>query len=106
METIMLTRQNAHRVTMVRRKDDPASTPVPFRWRGERRFGIGCFDHLIGEGDEARIIKPHEFDQWEVIETSHPGYLEALWDAAYRAHYWSSQHPDIRGEDEIGRAHV
>ena len=101
METIMLTRQNAHRVTMVRRKDDPASTPVPFRWRGERRFGIGNFDHLIGEGDEARIIKPHEFGEWEVVETSHPGYLESLWDAAYQAHYWSSQNPDIVGEDEI-----
>lgn len=101
MEAIMLTTQNAHRVTMVRRKDEPASAPVPFRWRGEHRFGIGNFDHLIGEGDEARIIKPHEFDRWEVVETSHPGYLEALWDAAYRAHYWSSQHPDIRGEDDI-----
>lgn len=101
MEAIMLTTQNAHRVTMVRRKDEPASAPVPFRWRGERRFGISNFDHLIGEGDEARIIKPHEFDLWEVVETSHPGYLEALWDAAYRAHYWSSQHPDIRGEDDI-----
>nr|WP_195461787.1 hypothetical protein [Alistipes sp. D31t1_170403_E11] len=101
METILLTKKNAHRATMVRRKDDPASTPVPFRWRGERRFGIGNFDHLLGDGDEARIIKPHEFDQWEVVETSHPGYLEELWDAAYRAHYWSSQNPDIRGEDEI-----
>ena len=61
MEAIMLTKQNAHRVTMVRRKDDPTSAPVPFRWRGDRRIGIGCFNHLIGEGDEARIIKPHEF---------------------------------------------
>lgn len=101
MEAIMLTQQNAHRVTMVRRKDDTASTPVPFRWRGERRFGIGCFDHLIGEGDQARIIKPHEFGEWEVVETSHPGYLEDLWKAAYDAHYWSSQNPDIRGEDEL-----
>lgn len=101
METIMLTQQNAHRVTMVRRKDDPASTPVPFRWRGERRIGIGCFNHLIGEGDETRIIKPHEFGEWEVVETSHPGYLESFWDAAYGAHSWSSQNPDIIGEDEI-----
>lgn len=101
METIMLTKQNAHRVTMVRRKDNPASAPVPFHWRGERRFGIGCFDHLIGEGDEARIIKPHEFGEWEVVEVSHPGYLESLWDAAYGAHSWSSQNPDIRGEDEL-----
>lgn len=101
MEAIMLTKQNAHRVTMVRRKDDPASASVPFRWRGERRFGIGNFDHLIGEGDEARIIKPHEFGEWEVVEVSHPGYLESLWDAACRAHSWSSQNPDIRGEDEL-----
>ncbi len=101
MEAIMLTQQNAHRATMVRRKNDPTSAPVPFRWRGDRRIGIGCFDHLIGEGDEARIIKPHEFGEWEVVEVSHPGYLEGLWKAAYDAHYWSSQNPDIIGEDEI-----
>ena len=101
MEAIMLTQQNAHRATMVRRKDNPASAPIPFRWRGERRFGIGNFDHLIGEGDAARIIKPYEFEQWEVVETSHPGYLEEFWDAAYHAHFWSSQNPDIRGEDEL-----
>ena len=101
MEAIMLTKQNAHRVTMVRRKDDPTSAPVPFRWRGDRRIGIGCFDHLIGEGDEARIIKPHEFEEWEVAEVSHPGYLESFWNAACGAHSWSSQNPDIIGEDEI-----
>lgn len=101
MEPVLLTKKNAHRVTMVRHKDDPSSTPIPFSWRGQRRFGIGNFDHLIGEGDEARIIKSHEFDQWEVVETSHPGYLEEFWDTAYQAHYWSSQSPDIRGEDEI-----
>lgn len=101
MEPVLLTKKNAHRVTMVRHKDDPSSTPIPFRWRGQRRFGIGNFDHLIGEGDEAHIIKSHEFDQWEVVETSHPGYLEEFWDTAYQAHYWSSQSPDIRGEDEI-----
>ena len=101
MEAIMLTKQNAHRVTMVRRKDDPTSAPVPFRWRGDRRIGIGCFNHLIGEGDEARIIKPHEFGEWEVAEVSHPGYLESFWNAACGAHSWSSQNPDIIGEDEI-----
>lgn len=58
MEAIMLTKQNAHRVTMVRRKDDPTSAPVPFRWRGDRRIGIGCFNHLIGEGDEAASSSP------------------------------------------------
>lgn len=101
METMLLTKENAHRVTMVRRKDEPTGTPVPFKWRGQSRFGIGNFDHLIGEGNEVRIIKPHEFDQWEVVETSHPGYLEEFWNAAYRAHYWSSQNPDIFGEDEV-----
>lgn len=101
MKAVMLTKENAHRVTMVRRKDEPASTPVPFRWRGQRRFGIGNFDHLLGEGDQARIIKPQEFDRWEVVDTSHPGYLETLWDAAYHAHYWRSQNPEILGEDEI-----
>lgn len=101
METIMLTKQNAHRVTMVRLKDEPQSAPVPFKWRGQRRFGIGNFDHLLGEGDTARIIKPREFEQWEVVETQHPGYLAEFWDDAYNAHYWSSQDPDILGEDDI-----
>ena len=64
MEAIMLTKQNAHRVTMVRRKDDPTSAPVPFRWRGDRRIGIGCFNHLIGEGDEARIITSSGSGKW------------------------------------------
>lgn len=101
MDIIILTRQNAHRVTMVRRKDDPQSAPIAFHWRGDRRIGIGNFNHLLGEGDAARIIREEEFKQWAVTATKHPGYLESLWNAAYDAHYWSSQHPDIRGEDEI-----
>ena len=30
MEIILLTKQNAHRVTMVRRKGSPESTPIVF----------------------------------------------------------------------------
>lgn len=101
MGTMFLTKQNAHRVAMVRRKDDPSSAPVPFKWRGDSR--IGNFNHLLGEGDAARIILPSEFELWEVVETSHPGYLEELWQAAYEAHYRICSTPEIWGEDEIAQ---
>ena len=60
METILLTKQNAHRVAMVRRKDNPASTPVPFRWRGERRFGIGYnkAGKIMDQMEAAGIVGP------------------------------------------------
>lgn len=103
METILLTKQNAHRVTMVRRKDSPESTPLVFKYRGKREFGIGNFYHLIGEGESERILPDKEFDQWEVVEASHLGYLDEFWEAAYHAHYWSSQRPETLGEDDITR---
>ena len=103
METILLTKQNAHRVTMVRRKDSPESTPLVFNFRGKRPIGIGNFYHLIGEGESERVLPLAEFDQWEVAEVSHPGYLDEYWEAAYRAHYWTSQRPETLGEDDITR---
>ena len=36
METTLLTKENAHRVTMVRRVDAPESEPVAFLFRGKR----------------------------------------------------------------------
>lgn len=101
METTLLTRQNAHRVTMVRRKDAPESTPAPFSWRGKRGFGIGNFNHLIGSGDEARTLPESEFTEWEAVAFSHPGYLEEFWTAACNARRWSSQDPELRGESDI-----
>lgn len=101
METTLLTKKNAHRVTMVRRKGSPESAPVAFKYRGKHGFGIGNFQHLLGEGDAARVIPENEFGQWEVVETAHPGYLEESWGNACHAHYWNSQNPELRGEDDI-----
>ena len=36
METTLLTKENAHRVTMVRRVDAPESEPVDYLWRRQR----------------------------------------------------------------------
>lgn len=100
MEAITLTKKNAHRVTMVRSKDAPESTPVAFHFRG-KNYGYCNYAHLIGDISDEKILPPDEFGQWEVTETAHPGYLEALWEAAYHAHYWSSQNPEMRGESAL-----
>lgn len=100
METITLTRENAHRVTMVRRKDTPGSEPVAFHFRG-KEYGYCSYAHLVGDPADGRILPPHEFGQWEVVETAHPGYLETLWETARQAYYWNSQHPDERGETAL-----
>lgn len=100
MDAITLTKENAHRVTMVRRKDAPESTPVAFHFRG-KKYGYCNYAHLIGEICDENILPPEEFGQWEVTETVHPGYLESLWEAAYHAHYWSSQNPEMRGESAL-----
>lgn len=96
-----LTKRIAHRVLTVRPKSMPQSEPIPFNFRGKRPFGIGNFYHLLGKGENERILPVKEFDQWEVVEVSHPGYLDEFWEAAYQAHYWSSQSPETLGEDDI-----
>lgn len=98
---MILTKENAHRVTMVRKIDAPDSTPVRFQFRGQHSPGIGNFRHLIGDGGQARVIAPAEFGEWEVVETKHPGYLEEFWNAAYSSHSWRSFSPDTLGEDDI-----
>ena len=47
METTLLTKENAHRVTMVRRVDAPESEPVAFLFRG-KRHGIAAIPILSG----------------------------------------------------------
>lgn len=47
METTLLTKENAHRVTMVRRVDAPESEPVAFLFRG-KRHGYCSYSHLVG----------------------------------------------------------
>lgn len=47
METTLLTKENAHRVTMVRRVDASESEPVAFLFRG-KRHGYCSYSHLVG----------------------------------------------------------
>ena len=64
MKTTLLTRENAHRVTMVRRVDAPESEPVAFHFKG-KRYGYRSYAHLIGDPDKGEILSPADFKDWE-----------------------------------------
>ncbi len=98
MET--LTRENAHRVTMVRRKDAPDSTPVAFHFRG-LKFGYCSYAHLIGNKAQEQKLAPIDFPDWEIVEVAHPGYLEDYFKSACSSFNCSSHNPDERGESLI-----
>ena len=100
METIILTRENAHRVTAVRRKDTPGSEPVAFHYRG-KRYGYCNFSHLVGEPGKEEILVPADFKDWEVVEVAHPGYLEAYFKQACDSYNLTSFSPEERGETDI-----
>ena len=72
METTLLTKENAHRVTMVRRVDAPESEPVAFLFRG-KRHGYCSYSHLVGNPGGEEILAPANFKDWEVVEVAHPG---------------------------------
>lgn len=74
METTLLTKENAHRVTMVRRVDAPESEPVAFLFRG-KRHGYCSYSHLVGNPGKEEILAPADFKDWEVVEVAHP----AIW---------------------------
>ena len=57
METTLLTKENAHRVTMVRRVDAPESEPVAFLFRG-KRHGYCSYSHLVGNPGKEEILAP------------------------------------------------
>lgn len=100
METITLTRENAHRVTMVRRKDAPDSAPVPFVFRG-KRYGYCSYSHLVGFAGQEEVLPSNNFGEWEVVEVAHPGYLEEFFKRACDAYNCTSHSPEERGESEI-----
>ena len=100
METITLTRENAHRVTMVRRKDAPDSVPVPFVFRG-KRYGYCSYSHLVGFAGQEEVLPANNFGEWEVVEVAHPGYLEEFFKRACDAYNCTSHSPEERGESEI-----
>ena len=60
METTLLTKENAHRVTMVRRVDAPESEPVAFLFRG-KRHGYCSYSHLVGNPGKEEILAPADF---------------------------------------------
>lgn len=100
METMTLTRENAHRVTLVRRKDAPESEPAAFHFRG-KRYGYCSYAHLVGDPAKEEIISPSDFEDWEVVETAHPGYLEEYFRQACDSYNRTSFSPEERGESDI-----
>lgn len=100
METIALTRENAHRVTKVRRKNAPESEPVAFHFRG-KRYGYCSYAHLIGDPAKEEILAPANFKDWEVVEVAHPEYLEKYFHQACDSYNRTSFSPEERGETEI-----
>ena len=100
METMILTRENAHRVTMVRRVDAPGSEPVAFHFRG-KRYGYCSYAHLLGDPAREEVLAPANFKDWEVVKTAHPGYLEAYFKQACDSYNLTSFSPEERGETDI-----
>ena len=100
METMILTRENAHRVMVVRRVDAPGSEPVAFHFRG-KRHGYCSYAHLLGDPAREEILAPADFKDWEVVEVAHPGYLEAYFKQACDSYNLTSFSPEERGETDI-----
>lgn len=100
METMTLTRENAHRVTRVRRKDVPGSEPVAFHFRG-KRYGYCNYAHLVGDPAKEEILVSINFKDWEVVDVAHPGYLEEYFRQACSSYDRTSFSPEERGESDI-----
>ena len=67
-----LTIENAHRVTMIRKKgtDYP---PVPFLFRKEHH-GMSNYTHLYGNPEERNELHSRDFKDWQAVAFKHPGY--------------------------------
>lgn len=100
METTLLTRENAHRVTMVRRVDAPESEPVAFHFRG-KQHGYCSYSHLVGGPGGEEILAPANFKEWEVVAVAHPGYLKEYFKQTCDSYNLSSFSPEERGETDI-----
>ena len=57
-----LTERIAHRVTMVRRVDNPQSEPLQFNYRG-KKFGYCNYEHTIGEESDTIPIFKKDYSQ-------------------------------------------
>lgn len=100
MKTTLLTKENAHRVTMVRRVDASESEPVAFLFRG-KRHGYCSYSHLVGNPGGEEILAPANFKDWEVVEVAHPGYLEDYFRRACDSYNLTSFSPEERDETDI-----
>lgn len=101
MEVISLTKRNAHCATMIRRKDSPESTPVPFLYRARREGMIGSFFHYVENLEDENLLPTSKFDEWEIVATKHPAYLDEYWELAVRAFVGTSFNSEDRGESAI-----
>ena len=97
--TIMLTKKNAHRVKRIKKHGTEEET-VLFHFR-KRSTGMGYYVHTIESTEGETELHPADFEKWEVVEFSYPGYLEDLWEAANSAYRWSSFEPEARAETDI-----
>lgn len=97
---MILTRENAHRVTAVRRKDVQGSAPEAFHFRG-KKYGYCNYAHLVGTAGKEKILVPENFKDWEVAEVAHPGYLEEYFKQACDSYNAISLCPEERGESDI-----
>lgn len=94
-----LTAENAHRVTMIRKKDTD-HPPVLFHFRKEHH-GMRNYVHLCGNPEDRNELHSKDFKDWEAVAFKYPGYLEDMWKQACDAYTWSSFDPEIRGETDI-----
>lgn len=92
-----LTKANAHRASFIRRRGTQNEV-VPFHFR-KKCTGMHTYIHTYGEDEKE--LHPSEFNEWEVMEFKHPGYLEELEITACNAYNWNSFDADERGKSDI-----
>lgn len=93
-----LTIENAHRVTMIRKKVRTIPRTVPFQ---KEHHGTGNYVHLYGNPEDHNELHSKDFKDWEAVAFKHPAYLDDMWKQACDAYAWSSFNPEIRGETDI-----
>lgn len=96
---IPLTKANAHRATLIRRKDTDGE-PVLFHFR-KKSTGMHMYIHTYEENGVEKELKQADYKDWIVVHFKHPGYLEELENMAYDAYHWNSFDPDVRAETDI-----
>ena len=96
---IPLTKENAHRATLIRRKDTDGE-PALFHFR-KKSTGMHMYIHTYEENGVEKELKQADYKDWIVVHFKHPGYLEELENMAYDAYHWNSFDPDVRAETDI-----